>query len=253
MMNRETAGALPWTTSGQPSTAPVSTASFHCRSRLTTKYPHPLTPGNRRSHACFRLLSSPNHFPEASNAPMVRCWRQRRREAAAGWWPTSPSSRSGGRRTTPASWPPTTSSMCLATASPQAGGTAPAPPRSGCRAKHRRPGSRPCSRAATRRLVSCWGAPMAATPSQRLTWSCGQPRACPSSTAWGTRSPDEPCWPPITRDWPRRWPTWTSTWAPAAATAVSSTCPARGSGRPRQTRPAPAHPAGGRPHRPPLP
>jgi hypothetical protein len=47
-------------------------------------------------------------------------------EEAAGWWPTSPGSRSGGRPTTPASWPPTTNSTCPATASPQAGGTAPA-------------------------------------------------------------------------------------------------------------------------------
>src|SRR5215207_4169018 len=63
MTNRENAGALPLDHSGQPSTAPVSTASFHCRSRLTTKYPHPLTPGNSRSHACFRLTLVPNHFP----------------------------------------------------------------------------------------------------------------------------------------------------------------------------------------------
>ena len=28
--------------------------------------------------------------------------------------------------------------------------------------------------------------------------------------------------------WPRPWPTWTTIWGPAAAMAVSSTCPARG-------------------------
>src|SRR4029453_16092436 len=48
---------------GQPSTAPITAASFNCRSRLTTKYPHPLTPGNRRSNAYFRLTLTPNHFP----------------------------------------------------------------------------------------------------------------------------------------------------------------------------------------------
>ena len=48
--------------------------------------------------------------------------------------------------------------------SPRAGGTAPAPAASGCRAKHRRPGSRPCSRAATPPPASCWAARMAATP-----------------------------------------------------------------------------------------
>jgi hypothetical protein len=69
MTNRENAGALPLDHSGQPSTAPVSTASFHCRSRLTTKYPHPLTPGNRRSHACFRLTLISKPFSEESSAP----------------------------------------------------------------------------------------------------------------------------------------------------------------------------------------
>jgi Nuclease-related domain len=54
--------------------------------------------------------------------------RQRRREVAAGWWPTSPNCRWVGRPTTPGSWPPTTNSICPATASPQAAGTAPAPP-----------------------------------------------------------------------------------------------------------------------------
>jgi conjugative relaxase-like TrwC/TraI family protein len=61
-------------------------------------------------------------------------------QEAAGWWRTSPSCRWGGRSTTPASWPPTTRRICLATARVQAAGTAPAPPPSGCRAKHRRPG-----------------------------------------------------------------------------------------------------------------
>ena len=96
------------------------------------------------------------------------------------------------------------SSTCPATASPQAGGTAPAPAAWGCRAKHRWPGSRPCSRAATRRLASCWAAPMAATPCPPSTWSCGRPRASRSSTAWVTRRPAGRCWPPIMLGWPRR-------------------------------------------------
>jgi hypothetical protein len=144
---------------------------------------------------------------------------------AAGWWPTSPSCRWGGRPTTRASWPPTTNSTCPATASPQAAGTAPAPPPLACRAKHRRPGSRPCSRAATPPLASCSAAPTAATPCLALMWSCAPPRACRSSTASVTQPPDERCWPPITPGWPRRSPTWTDTWGPAAATVVSSTCP----------------------------
>ena len=116
-----------------------------------------------------------------------------RREGAAGWWPTSPSSRWGGRSTTPASWPPTTSSTCPATVSPQAGGTAPAPAALGCRAKHPWPGSRPCSRAGTRRRGSCWAAPMAATPCRPSMWSCGRPRASRSSTASVTRPPAGRC------------------------------------------------------------
>jgi hypothetical protein len=104
------------------------------------------------------LLSTRN-LSDESNAPGCVRSRQRRRERAAGWWPTSPSSRWAGRPTTPASWPPTTSSTCPATGSPQAAGTAPAPPRWGCRAKHRGAGSRLCSRAATRRPVSYWAAP----------------------------------------------------------------------------------------------
>ena len=88
--------------------------------------------------------------------------------------------------------------------SPQAGGTAPAPPASGCRAKHRWPGSRPCSRAATPPLASCWAARMAATPCPPSTWSCGRPRASRSSTASVTRPLAGRCWPPITPGWPRR-------------------------------------------------
>ena len=60
------------------------------------------------------------------------------------------------------------------------------------------------------------------------TWSCGRPRASRSSTASVTRPPAGRCWPPITPGWPRRSATWTSTWGPAAAMAVSSTCPDRG-------------------------
>ena len=60
------------------------------------------------------------------------------------------------------------------------------------------------------------------------TWSCGRPRASRSSTASVTRPPAGRCWPPIMPGWPRRSATWTSTWGPAAAMAVSSTCPDRG-------------------------
>jgi hypothetical protein len=154
---------------------------------------------------------------------------------AAGWWPTSRNCRWGGRPTTPASWPPTTKRTCLATASLQAGGTALAPEVSGCRAKHRWPDSRPCSKAATRRRGSCSGVQTAATPCPPLTWSCGRPRASRSSTAWVTRPSDEPCCPPIMPGWLRRSATWTSTWAPAAAMAVSSTCPVRGCWRSAST------------------
>jgi hypothetical protein len=146
---------------------------------------------------------------------------------AARWWPTSPNSRSAGRPTTPASWPPTTSSICPATASPQAAGTAPPPAAWGCRAKHRRPGSRPCSRAATPTLASCSAVPMVATPCPPSTSSCALPRASRSSTAWATQPPAERYWRPTTPGWPKRSPTWTDTWGPAAATAVSSTCPDR--------------------------
>jgi hypothetical protein len=146
---------------------------------------------------------------------------------AAGWWPTSPSSRWAGRPTTPASWLPTTNSTCPATASLQAAGTATAPAPSGWQAKHRRRGSRPCSKAATPPLESCSAAPTAATPFQRSTWSCGRPRASRSSTASATQPPDERCWLPTRLGWPRRSPTWTSTLAPAVATVVSSTCPVR--------------------------
>ena len=72
---------------------------------------------------------------------------------------------------------------------------------------------------------SCLDARMAATPSRPPMWSCGRPRACQSCKASVMRSPPERCCLPITRGWPRRSPTWTSTWGPAAATAVSSTCP----------------------------
>jgi hypothetical protein len=115
-----------------------------------------------------------------------------------------------------------------------------APAASGCRAKHPWRGSKPCSRAATPRPGSCWAARMAATPSQPLMWSCGRPRACRSSTASLTQPLAGPCWPPIMPGWPRRSPTWTSTLGPAAAMAVSSTCPDRGCWRSGSTT---GHPA----------
>jgi hypothetical protein len=140
---------------------------------------------------------------------------------AAGWWPTSPSCRWAGRSTTPANWPPTTNSICPATVSPRAAGTAPAPLRSACRAKHRRRASGACSRAGTPRPGSCWGAPMAATPCPALTWCCGRPRASRSFMAWVTRPPAGRSWPPTTPGWPRRSATWTDTWGPAVAMVVS--------------------------------
>jgi hypothetical protein len=93
----------------------------------------------------------------------------------------------GRRSTRPASWPPTTSSTCPATARVQGGGTAPAPPAWGWRAKHRWPGSRPCSKAGTPPLATCSAGPTAATPCLALMSSCGRPRASRSSTAWVTR------------------------------------------------------------------
>jgi hypothetical protein len=68
--------------------------------------------------------------------------------------------------------PPTTRRISLATVSPRAAGTAPVPPAWGWRAKHRWPGSRLCSKVATRRPASCSAAPMAAMPSPPLMWSC---------------------------------------------------------------------------------
>src|SRR5512132_3487053 len=122
--------------------------------------------------------SKPQSFSEESNAPRVRSLAPAKAgEGTAGWWPTSPSCRWAGRPITPGSWPPTTRRICPATGSPQAAGTAPAPAAWGCRAKHRWPGSRPCSRAATPRQESCWADRMAAPPSQRSTWSCGRPKS----------------------------------------------------------------------------
>jgi hypothetical protein len=115
--------------------------------------------------------------------------RQRRREERSGWWPTSPSCRWGGRPTTPASWPPTTNSICPATASPQAAGTALAPAASGWRAKHRRRASGGCSRAATPTLANSSAAPTAARPCPPSMSSYGPPRASRSSTPWATRRP----------------------------------------------------------------
>ena len=154
---------------------------------------------------------------------------------AAGWWPTSLSCRWGGRSITPGSWLPTTRRTCLATVSLRAAGTAPAPAASGCRAKHPWPGSRPCSRAGTRQLASSSAAPTVATPCPPSTWSCGRPRASPSSTAWVTQPPAGRCWPPIMLGWQRRSATWTDTLGPAAAMEVSSTCPDRGCWRSAST------------------
>src|SRR5512133_2285207 len=98
----------------------------------------------------------------------------------------------------------------------------------GWRAKHRWPGSRPCSRAVTPPRGNSWAAPMAATPCPPLTWSCGPPRACRSSTPWATQRPDGRSCKPITLGWPRRPATWTGSWGLAVAMAVSSTCSVRG-------------------------
>ena len=123
---------------------------------------------------------------------------------AAGWWPTSPSSRwAGGVLHPRAGHRPRTVSV-----RPR---RVPRPvvrrrrrPAWGCRAKHRRRGSRPCSRAATPTPASSSAAPTAATPCRPSTWSCGRPRASRSSTAWATRRPAGRCWPPITLGRPRR-------------------------------------------------
>jgi hypothetical protein len=151
----------------------------------------------------FALRSTRNHPRRAMHHGCV-AGANDGEEGRGGWWPTSPSSRWGGRSTTPVSSPRTTRSICPATASPQADGTAPAPPPWGCRAKHRRPGSRPCSKAATRRQWSCWAAPMAAMPCRPSMWSCGQPRASRSSTASETQIPAGRCSRRIMLGWPRR-------------------------------------------------
>jgi hypothetical protein len=57
----------------QPSTAPAIPCFHNCRSLLTKKYPHPLTPRNRLSQANFRPTLTPKPFSEDSNAPQVRC------------------------------------------------------------------------------------------------------------------------------------------------------------------------------------
>jgi hypothetical protein len=57
-------------------------------------------------------------------------------------------------------------------------------------------GSRPCSRAGTPRLVSCWAVPMDAARCRPLTWCCGRPRASPSSLrSSGCRVNRIPCGP----------------------------------------------------------
>ena len=84
-------------------------------------------------------------------------------------------------------------------------------------------------RAGTQPRATCSAAHTAATPSSPpLTWSCGRPRACRSCTASGIRPSAGRSWRPIMRGWRRRSATWTSTWGPAAAMAVSGTCPVRG-------------------------
>jgi hypothetical protein len=70
--------------SGQPSTAPFSTASFNCRSRLTRKYPHPLTLVIAVRTLASDLLSSPNHFPRRAMHHGCVCSRQRRRGGSGG-------------------------------------------------------------------------------------------------------------------------------------------------------------------------
>ena len=133
----------------------------------------------------------------------------------------------GGRSTTPASWPLTTSSTYPATESPRAAGTAPGPAAWGWRAKHRWPGSRPCSRAATRQLASSSARPhgsnavpasvvLRPTKSVSVLYGLGDPATGRAVCR------------PIMLGWPKQWPIWTSAWALAVAMAVSSTCPARG-------------------------
>src|SRR5215208_6333294 len=129
-------------------------------------YPSPRLPQNQPLLPLVPLAITDEASPLALRSPQTifrgeQCTTgallapAKARRGAAGWWPTSPSSRWGGRPTTPASWPPTTNSTCPATVSLQAGGMAPAPTPWGWRAKHPLPGSRPCSRVATRRRVSC--------------------------------------------------------------------------------------------------
>jgi hypothetical protein len=189
-----------------------------------------------------------------------------------GWWPTSPSCRWVGRRTTPGSWPPTTRRTCPVTASPQAAGTATAPAAWGCRAKHRWPGSRPCSRAATPTPTSSSAAPTARrgagvrrgagirwlrTPStgpptsgrcpgrsesnghQRMPTATASSRACPR--IWCEGSPSAPArsmpswtgWPRTVRGGRRGWSSGLST-PPASLSSTRRRTPCTGAGGPRR-------------------
>src|SRR5215217_7171347 len=65
--------------------------------------------------------------------------------------------------------------------------------------------------------------------------SCGRPRASRSFTAWATRPPDGRCSRPIMVGWPRRWPYWMSTWMLVAVMVVSNACPDKGCWRSAMT------------------
>ena len=117
-----------------------SAARFHMliasclQQGISTSYYPPLPRPSRLSSAYAR----PKFVPRRAMHQWCVADANGGEEAAGGWWRTWPSCRWGGRSITPASWPPTTKRTCLATVSPQAGGTAPAPPAWGCRRSIRR-------------------------------------------------------------------------------------------------------------------
>jgi hypothetical protein len=153
------------TTSSRPS-HPAPRTPYNRLSLLAKKCPRPLTTPNRHSQACLRRTLTPNHFPRRALHQGCVAGPNDGEEGSGGVVADIAKLSVAGRPTTPVSWPPTTRRTCPVTVSPQAGGTALAPPAWGWRAKYRWPGSRRCSRAATPPLASCLAVRMVATPSR---------------------------------------------------------------------------------------
>ena len=160
---------------------------LQCRSLPTKKYPHPITFGNCLSRACLRPTLTPNHFLRRAMHHGCIAGANAGGEGSGGVV-ADIAKLSVGREAY--------YTRELATdheAVPVRPRRVPGPlgrrrrQQPGLQGEDRRPGSRPCSRAATPQPGSCWAAPMAATPCRPLMWSCGRPRASRSSTAWVTR------------------------------------------------------------------